>query len=236
VVCNARKPAGTRAINTPEPTTISVVRLRPPDPQSRKTSFDDDAGCGNVINPSNAATAGVLSLVGDVSCQGSCRGTTTNEACGAINTFISIYEYTVSGFLRNACVPMLLLFCVLYVMSAFGGGGERPIERSAEERTGGDQIRGLAVGEWDAGGVVEGPLCWDTSDANLQALPMNSAKAPNNQWRVVCRYPLARRTERSISSAAHEQQYVTEKFILISLWAHFYQCLGASKLCTFSFV
>ena len=47
---------------------------------------------------------------------------------------------------------MLLLFCALYVMLAFGGGGERPIERSAEEGTGGDQMGRLAVDEGETGG------------------------------------------------------------------------------------
>ncbi|KAF3038015.1 hypothetical protein E8E11_002018 [Didymella keratinophila] len=53
---------------------------------------DNQCWCGNVINPSNAATAGILAP--DISCQGSCRGGNTNEACGAMDTFISIYEYT----------------------------------------------------------------------------------------------------------------------------------------------
>jgi hypothetical protein len=65
-----------------------------------------------------------------------------------------MYEYTVSGFLRNACVPMLMLLCALYVMLAFGGGGERPIERqirrlavvSEEESGGGGAARALMLG------------------------------------------------------------------------------------------
>lgn len=131
---------------------------------------DDNAGCGNVINPSNSAIAGILSPLGDTSCQTGCRGN-LNEACGTTETFISIYEYTVSGFLRNACVPMLLLLCFLYVMCVFGGGGERSIERSAEEGIGGDQIGGLAVGEGGTGGAaLEGPLCWDTGDQILLGL------------------------------------------------------------------
>ncbi|KAF1924276.1 uncharacterized protein M421DRAFT_8926 [Didymella exigua CBS 183.55] len=54
---------------------------------------DNQCWCGNVINPSNSVTAGILSPLGDIACQTSCRGNLP-EACGAIDTFISIYEYT----------------------------------------------------------------------------------------------------------------------------------------------
>lgn len=151
--------------------TTSAVCLHRPVSRANLPNADDAAGCGNVINPSNSVTAGILSPLGDASCQTLCRGSTTNEACGFTETFISIYEYTVSGFLTSTCVPLLLLPGVLYVKSVSGGGGERFIERSAEEGTGGDQIE-LAVRKRETkGAVLEGPSCWDTGNPNPQSCP-----------------------------------------------------------------
>ncbi|KAF2631268.1 hypothetical protein BU25DRAFT_481854 [Macroventuria anomochaeta] len=96
---------------------------------------DNQCWCNKVINRNNSATAGILSPAGIASCQGGCRGNpNANEGCRAIEWFISIYEFTVSGFLRNACVPMLLLLCFLYVISA--GSGERPSARCRRELVG----------------------------------------------------------------------------------------------------
>ncbi|KAJ4983169.1 WSC domain-containing protein [Stagonosporopsis vannaccii] len=85
-------------------------------------TIDNQCWCDNVINRSNSPTAGILSPLGDASCQSSCS-LNINEACGQTNSFISIYEYTVSEFLRLTCVPMLLLLYALFVW--VGGHGER---------------------------------------------------------------------------------------------------------------
>ncbi|UPX19099.1 uncharacterized protein EKO05_0009372 [Ascochyta rabiei] len=86
---------------------------------------DDQCWCDSGINRSFSLTSGILSPIGNAACQTGCRGN-TGEACGSVNTFISIYQYTVSGFLRNACVLAFLLLCFLYL---FEGSVERPSAR-----------------------------------------------------------------------------------------------------------
>ncbi len=76
-------------------------------------------GCDNVINRNNSATAGGISPFGDISCGTGCRGN-LNEACGSTNLLITIYEFTVSGFLRCLCA-----FAIVVCSLAFGGGVER---------------------------------------------------------------------------------------------------------------
>jgi hypothetical protein len=90
-----------------------------------------NSGCDNVINRNNSAIAGILSPLGDASCQTSCRGN-IYEACGSLDTFISIYEFNVSGFLRNACVQVLFLLCSFLL----GGGMERSSVRRRRELLG----------------------------------------------------------------------------------------------------
>lgn len=112
----------------------------------RLSDADQSSGCDNVINRNNTLTAGQLSP--DLACQSACRGN-PSEACGTVDTFMSIYEYTVSGFLKTACVPVCLCFAL------FGRSVEQP---SARWR---DMFREEPVEELGLGehGLGEGG-CW----------------------------------------------------------------------------
>ena len=152
VVSSARKSVEISATSTPVQRTTSVVR--PSIPYHDFEDTDDPAGCDSGINRNGSTTIGQPAP--DTSCQGSCRGGNVTEACGAVDTFISIYEYNVSEFLKMlVCLcSCSLLFFLLEAWSnrVLVGGRSSGKNRSKGWKTwkwglgGGDCWRGPHVG------------------------------------------------------------------------------------------
>ena len=153
--------------------------LYAPDRMSFMTSVASNhshVGCDNAIG-ANSPLYGLPAALGDRSCQTSCRGN-ANEACGSLDSFVSIYEYTVSGISKKClCAYAFVSFLAFWR------------RRGATERSEGEEVLvANRLGRWagwerglGGGSRWRGPWCRDPGDSNLQLLFLQSVQPARSQ-------------------------------------------------------